>query len=227
MFDSPPQFLVVARDRGTPSRTSDNATVNIEVIRNDNPPRFQRNTQTAAINQVRRPTRSLLLSGLKIFGRISHEQTRQHETPCHVVLATIDRFCLSPHLKCSLVSSHARAQNQQIGNRIAQVQAEDADSADSFGTIRFRIIGDDSAPEYFDIDPVSGDIRLKESVVEDTRTEYQVSPGSTLRRGSEIFHGLKGTRLGTKEPKHLVIREPRERDDRGSWVVREPVISGC
>ena len=54
------------------------------------------------------------------------------------------------------------------------MNAEDEDNDESFGIIRFRIIGDNSAPLYFEIDEVSGDIRLKESIVEDTRTEYQV-----------------------------------------------------
>ena len=46
------QFLVAAKDRGTPQRTSDNATVNIQVIRNENAPSFQQATITASINQV-------------------------------------------------------------------------------------------------------------------------------------------------------------------------------
>ena len=52
--------------------------------------------------------------------------------------------------------------------------AADDDSDDSFGVIRYRIIGDDSAPAYFEINADSGEIRLKESVAQDTRTEYQV-----------------------------------------------------
>ena len=52
--------------------------------------------------------------------------------------------------------------------------AADDDSDDSFGVIKYRIIGDDSAPAYFEINADSGEIRLKESVAQDTRTEYQV-----------------------------------------------------
>ena len=47
------QFLVAAKDRGTPQRTSDNATVNIEVIRNENAPAFAQSLITASINQVK------------------------------------------------------------------------------------------------------------------------------------------------------------------------------
>ena len=65
-------------------------------------------------------------------------------------------------------------QNQQTGNRIAQVNAADEDSDDSFGVIRYRIIGDDTAPTYFEIDSSSGEIRLKQSLADDTKTEYQV-----------------------------------------------------
>ena len=54
------------------------------------------------------------------------------------------------------------------------MSAADDDSDDSFGVIRYRIIGDDSAPSYFEINADSGEIRLKESLAEDTRTEYQV-----------------------------------------------------
>ncbi len=55
-----------------------------------------------------------------------------------------------------------------------QVNAEDRDPEDQFGRVRYRIIGDDTAPKYFEIDETSGDIKLKESVEDDTLTEYQV-----------------------------------------------------
>ncbi len=54
------------------------------------------------------------------------------------------------------------------------MNAEDRDPEDQFGRVRYRIIGDDTAPKYFEIDDTSGDIKLKESVEDDTLTEYQV-----------------------------------------------------
>ena len=41
--------------------------------------------------------------------------------------------------------------------------------------MQYQIIGDDSAPVYFVVDETSGEIKLRESVKEDTKTEYQVS----------------------------------------------------
>ncbi len=46
------QLLVSARDAGTPQQISDNATVNIEVVRNDNAPRFEREEYTVSIIQT-------------------------------------------------------------------------------------------------------------------------------------------------------------------------------
>ncbi len=40
--------------------------------------------------------------------------------------------------------------------------------------MRYKIIGDDSAPTYFEIDQRSGDIKLKASVARDTQTMYQI-----------------------------------------------------
>lgn len=40
--------------------------------------------------------------------------------------------------------------------------------------VKYRIIGDDAAPSYFDVDERTGDIKLKASVADDTLTEYQL-----------------------------------------------------
>ena len=45
---------------------------------------------------------------------------------------------------------------------------------DRFGKISYEIIGDDTAPKYFSINPESGQVKLKEKVETDTVTEYQV-----------------------------------------------------
>ena len=42
---------MVARDAGSPQKTSDVATVTIEVIRNENSPKFEKDRYTATINQ--------------------------------------------------------------------------------------------------------------------------------------------------------------------------------
>ena len=78
------------------------------------------------------------------------------------------------YLMCTYICFIFYTQNQQVGNRISQVNAADEDSDDSFGVIRYRLIGDDSAPTYFEIDSVTGEIKLKQSLAEDTKTEYQV-----------------------------------------------------
>lgn len=46
---------------------------------------------------------------------------------------------------------------------------------DQFGLITYKIIGDDSAPTYFGINPQTGDIKLTASVLTDTIVTYQVS----------------------------------------------------
>ena len=46
---------------------------------------------------------------------------------------------------------------------------------DRFGVVRYEIIGDDTAPNYFSIDRESGQVKLKKTVKTDTLTEYQVS----------------------------------------------------
>ena len=47
-------------------------------------------------------------------------------------------------------------------------------SKERFGVVRYRIIGDDSAPTFFQIDDRTGEIKLKELLREDTETEYQI-----------------------------------------------------
>ena len=45
------RFLIMAKDLGQNQLVSDNATVVIEVIRNENAPVFERDVYTAGINQ--------------------------------------------------------------------------------------------------------------------------------------------------------------------------------
>ena len=53
-------FRIVAKDLGTPQRVSDNATVNIEVIRNDNEPTFEKEVYTASITQNQETGRRII-----------------------------------------------------------------------------------------------------------------------------------------------------------------------
>ncbi|KAI0235644.1 Cadherin-99C [Lamellibrachia satsuma] len=65
-------------------------------------------------------------------------------------------------------------QNVGAGKSITVVKAKDPDAKDRFGIIRYEIIGDDTAPNYFSINPESGEVKLKKKVETDTLTGYQV-----------------------------------------------------
>ena len=41
--------------------------------------------------------------------------------------------------------------------------------------MRYRIIGDDSAPNYFSVNEKNGEVKLSAKVAEDTEVLYQVS----------------------------------------------------
>lgn len=46
---------------------------------------------------------------------------------------------------------------------------------DQFGLVRYRMIGDDSGPNFFEVNPDSGQVNLISSVEGDTLSEYRVS----------------------------------------------------
>ena len=62
----------------------------------------------------------------------------------------------------------------QNNGEILTVRATDADTKNPFNKITYSIIGDDTAPVYFNIDANSGRITLKSSVNGDDQTQYKV-----------------------------------------------------
>ena len=67
--------------------------------------------------------------------------------------------------------------NMDLGtnNRVTSVQSEDRDEREPFNSVLYSIIGDDNAPVFFSISEDNGEIRVKNSLQEDTETEYTVS----------------------------------------------------
>ena len=70
----------------------------------------------------------------------------------------------------------------------------------TFGVIKYRIVGIDSGPTYFQIDEDTGRITLRSSVAQDTTIVYTVSFTIKLGRSSKKFGpGLSlGGNLGEK-----------------------------
>ena len=110
------RLRIVARDFGNPPQTSDAAQVNVEVFRNLNEPRFERDEYPVTIPQT-----------------------------------------------------------TDVTSTIVQVRAGDSDPREQFGDVKYRVLGDDSAPNFFAVDETSGDVTLQTSVADDTETTYRVN----------------------------------------------------
>ena len=67
--------------------------------------------------------------------------------------------------------------NEPLSSSFAQVRAVDEDVQEPHSLVKYAMIGDSTAMEYFMVDDETGFISLKKSVVldRDKRTEYDVS----------------------------------------------------
>ena len=61
-----------------------------------------------------------------------------------------------------------------MGASIIKVKAVDPDTQGSFGDVAYRIINIDTSQRYFQVDGLSGEVSLQNSVASDTATEYRV-----------------------------------------------------
>ncbi|XP_046579033.1 protocadherin Fat 4-like [Haliotis rubra] len=66
------------------------------------------------------------------------------------------------------------SQNVVTGFQVITVLATDADLTPPYNTLTYDIIGDDSAPTYFVINPSSGVISLSQSISSDVTDQYQI-----------------------------------------------------
>ncbi|XP_041364042.1 protocadherin Fat 1-like [Gigantopelta aegis] len=67
------------------------------------------------------------------------------------------------------------SQNIAIGTSVTQVVATDADSANTpFGRVRYEIIGDDSAPVYFDVNPSMGVVTVRDGIAQESVYQYRI-----------------------------------------------------
>ncbi|XP_076458558.1 cadherin EGF LAG seven-pass G-type receptor 1-like [Babylonia areolata] len=89
------------------------------------------------------------------------------------VLVNVIRNVNGPQFINSAITREV-SQNAQVGNQIVQVTAVDADGQGSFGVITYSIVGVDTAPTFFTIDPQTGSITLSRSLATDTLTEYRL-----------------------------------------------------
>lgn len=110
------RLRIVAHDFGSPAQTSDAAQVQVEVYRNLNAPRFERDEYPVSIQQT-----------------------------------------------------------ADVTSTVVQVRAGDSDPREQFGDVKYRVVGDDSAPNFFVVDESSGDVTLQSSLVDDSETTYRVT----------------------------------------------------
>ncbi|KAH3873303.1 hypothetical protein DPMN_036535 [Dreissena polymorpha] len=115
--NSPQQYTLTvgAYDLGTPSRSAQDATVFISVVRNQFSPDFINDPYSVTIEQ-----------------------------------------------------------NRLIGSLVLRVSATDADTVSPFRDVTMRLIGDDKGLDYFNFDPASGNITVRNDLTQDTSTFYQL-----------------------------------------------------
>ncbi|KAL8559117.1 hypothetical protein ACOMHN_046165 [Nucella lapillus] len=65
-------------------------------------------------------------------------------------------------------------QNALTGTSVAAVLATDDDTSAPFNTVQYSIIGDDSSPSYFNINPTTGAIFLSQSIATDPTDIYYI-----------------------------------------------------
>ena len=65
-------------------------------------------------------------------------------------------------------------QNSLSGTSVSQVIARDNDTTAPFNTVTYSIIGDDSPPAYFNINPITGQISLQQSIATDPTNRYLI-----------------------------------------------------
>ncbi len=75
-------------------------------------------------------------------------------------------------------------ETQQTGSSVIDINAQDADPEGPFKTITYSLIGDDAAPNFFEIEPEDGLIKVKRDLRTENVDFYNVSgkPGSLCRR---------------------------------------------
>ena len=66
-------------------------------------------------------------------------------------------------------------QTAEVTSKISQVKANDEDPREQFGDVKYRVLGDDSAPNFFEVDETTGDVTVRQSVADDSETTYRVS----------------------------------------------------
>ena len=62
---------------------------------------------------------------------------------------------------------------------------------EQFGEVRYRVIGDDSAPGFFSVSAESGQVSVSRSVQGDTEIQYRVSDHTSMCAHHHHIHAMQ------------------------------------
>ena len=65
--------------------------------------------------------------------------------------------------------------SQELGSKIAQVQATDDDQQAPHNTVRYYLVGDTLAQQYFMVNEMTGEVAVRKDLAADSNTRYTVS----------------------------------------------------
>ncbi|WAQ96421.1 FAT4-like protein [Mya arenaria] len=183
-------LTITVRDLGNPSRAGTNtATVTVGVYRNQFPPVFQTTPYSATINEN-------INNGASIFRFTVTDADTQlrlyavdggnvlgpglaSRSAVEILYITVRRNTFPPVFTNANNLQATISEDAFAGSFIVQLTATDDDENAPDNVVRYEIVGDGQAPNYFYINPVDGRISLLASVENTATSFYKIQVRAT------------------------------------------------